>query len=182
MSCFRNYCKIRSHNHCDEKCKIKHNMGEECVSQEIVTELNKNKIVNDYMNLTIIDEISRKYGFNDIVYKYLSNILKLNAIERRFLYNTFLSNKAITKEVSIEWIKNYIIMSEKYGGGSCFIIFAELLTSHRHDFILSSKKFIKVLEKKYMEAINGSSKIIVEEFKKAFFKDVLKLVLKNREQ
>ena len=72
-------------------------------------------------------------------------------------------------------------MSEKYGGGSCFIIFAELLFSHRHDFILNSKKFVKALEKKYMEAINCGSKIIVEEFKKAFFKDVLKLVLKNRE-
>jgi len=179
--CFRNNnCVIRSHNHCNGNCKIKHNMGEKCVSRvNVVEKLNKNEIEKKY-NKLLIDEISRKYGFNDIVNECLSNKLKFNAIERTFLYDTFLSNKAITKEVSVDWIRNYLIMSEKYGGGSCFIIFAELLTSHRHDFILSSKKFIKVLEKKYMEAINGHG-ILVEEFKKAFFKDVLKLILKNRE-
>ncbi len=61
---------------------------------------------------------------------------------------------------------------------TAIILFAELLSSHRHDYLLSKKRFLQILEKKYMEFISSPNHDFTEAFKKAFFKDVLTHVLK----
>lgn len=173
---------------------MKHNKGEKCSNNDNLQtsyplytsskKLGKNEI-EKIKNQRLSEEISKKYGLNQELTQFLSLHLKYKENERRWLYETFLSDKAITTEVSVSWIRNYMIMNEirndkyKYHTvDTAILLFAELLSSHRHDYILKNKKFVETLEKKYMEFINNINDVFTEAFKKAFFKDVLTHVLK----
>ena len=185
MLCLRNNgCNLRNHNHCSWRCNLKHNKGEKCGKGDIIKSpyiFKSNLIETEKKNNQYLSEkISTNYGLSKELTQYLSTHINYNENERRWLHETFLSDKAITKEVSVQWIKTYLVISEKYRTiDTVIILFAELLFSHRHNYLLNNKKFIKTLEKKYMELFsNFSNYNFVEEFKKTFFKDVLIHVLK----
>ena len=186
MLCFRNTgCCLRNHNHCNWKCNMKHNTGEKCKDDNIIssfsssTKFGKNE-TEKRKNHSLTEAIIKKYGLSNELSKYLYSHLNYKENERRWFYETFLSDKAITPEISVTWIRNYMIMNEKYKYhtvDTAILLFAELLYSRRHSHILKNKKFLETLEKKYMEFINNSNHDFTEAFKKAFFKDVLTHVL-----
>ena len=194
MSCLRNNgCSLRNHNHCNWRCNMKHNKGEKCKDNNIIssfssyTKFGKNE-TEKRKNHSLTEAIIKKYGLSNELSKYLYSHLTYKEADRRWFYDTFLSDKAITPQVSVSWIRNYMIMNDirndkyKYHTvDTAILLFAELLSSHRHDYILNNKKFVETLEKKYMEIINNSNNDFTEAFKNAFFKDVLTHVLKLKQ-
>ena len=179
--CYRNIgCRLRSHYHCTFNCRIKHNnYNEKCEKYHYTKHLSKLKPKQN----EIYKLMKQKYNFDDALYKYLENNLTFNKEEKIWLHDTFLSNKAITNKTSVEWIKTYLDICLKYRTCSViFIMFSELFyPSYRYNYVMSRDKFIKMLDKKYMEFINYEyHKEFTELFKKHFFKPLLNKVLQLR--
>lgn len=194
--CHRNIgCSIRTHNHCNFNCRIKHsNCKETCYNFNydiLKTEVKRNLQLRKYS--IFFDKIVKKYNISTVFYNnndcfnmrkiFQIFYLVLDKKEINFIQETFLSNKEITPEISIKWISEYLFITSRHLDiVYCFIIilFYELFTSCRYNYILNNKNFKHTIIKKYQEYINYNHIFLSDYLKKHFFKNILELCLKNK--
>lgn len=190
--CAREFCRIRSHNHCKSNCKIKHSKNDICYitsnnscHSNCNIKHSKNDICHfknnykDYFDKSSIDDflniVAKKYNFDK------NHLLEINLTseEKNILYNTILSDKAVSPKVGFEWLRYLVELNCKYNSFTlAFIIYAELLFTHRYDKILKYEEFIRTIKEKYHELCNTEIEPLKETakvFKKEFDMYILKL-------
>ena len=170
--CYReNGCVLRTHNHCSYTCKNKHKFGEKCIYQNKCNpekKLSKDDFINKIYKKYNIQENSL---FNDLYY--------LNNEDKFFLNDTFLSDKAITKEIIWKWIMDFInIFNNRQINVKkplVILLYLELFSSFRHNFLLENYKFKKTIKEKYIEFVNIPDKNFTNYFEYMFSNDIKKL-------
>ena len=158
--CRRDFgCQIRIHHHCSYSCTKKHKFGEKCKEkiEKIETKIKYSK--KDIAKRSrFIERIYEKYKIQYT--EILNQLYNLNNIELDKISDTFLSDKAITAEVSLQWFKYVLDLYDKYKWTNVpkaliILLYAELFFSYRYNYLLKNKKFTETIKFKYLEYCNN---------------------------
>ncbi len=187
-TCQRHYgCAIRSHYHCKYNCRKKHTFGETCqileLSPSLPAKLSEIKII---LRQKFVQKVINKYNIPESLridessnYDFKKLLIESSCIlsdkDMNFILDTFLSDKAITKEVSVDWVRKFLEVSNKkeYGKIKFFLIIIlwyELTISNRHSYIFNHEKFKQTLKMKHQEFCKHSNPVI-----STFFRDEIKI-------
>ncbi len=157
--CRRDFgCQIRIHHHCSYSCTKKHKFGEKCKEIEKIETKIKYSKKDIAKRSRFIERIYEKYKIQYT--EILNQLYNLNNIELDKISDTFLSDKAITAEVSLQWFKYVLDLYDKYKWTNVpkaliILLYAELFFSYRYSYLLKNKKFIETIKSKYLEYCNN---------------------------